>query len=240
MVHNPRAVFGDAMLQDTPNSFRPNESREFPVSEIARALGFPFPARSSYNDGEKLALQKRLEDVCVRCAIRFGIPEQVRKHVGDSLGLPDVAVLRNPHPAIPIDPRWETLANALCFSSTNGESSIATLQVANTEHLRAIKDGLASLLIELDLDIKSPSQRAARSVFTPIDSGVGDLLKDRLEIVRSYGHDDPLLEPENRCTARVIYRQMQIYKATGPEWTLVDSIEAMALVGCAESAKNGH
>lgn len=86
--------------------------QEYPATELAEALGLPAADRFGYDYSLTLALKERLADICIRCAIRFGIPDQNRKHLGDAIGLPDEPILRYPHHESNIDPRWEKLANA--------------------------------------------------------------------------------------------------------------------------------
>ena len=202
--------------------------QEYPATELAEALGLPAADRFGYDYSLTLALKERLADICTRCAIRFGIPDQNRKHLGDAIGLPDEPVLRYPHHEINIDPRWEKLANALRFPS-QGDFPLVNLLVASAQELNAIRDALPSLLEDIDLKQRPRQKSADRAVFRPITRKVGDELIDKIDKVKAYGNGDSSPEGTNRTIARNMHRQMRIYMALGPEWTLVNSLENLVL-----------
>jgi hypothetical protein len=203
--------------------------QEFPATDIAVALGLSPADRTSFDYAQTLALKEKLVDICKRCTIRYGLPDQARKHVGDAIGLPDEPVLRYPHREIPMDPRWEALANAIRFPAP-GDFPLATLEVLNAQSLKAISDALPSLLEDIDFKPHSHHGASHRPLFAPISRDVGDALADKINQLKSYGADDPSAEGDNRAIGRNAYRQMRIYLAVGPEWTLVSPVERLALV----------
>ena len=205
--------------------------QEHPATELAGALGLATPARAGYDYAQTLALKERLIEVCIRGAIRFGLPDQSRKHLGDAIGLPNEPVLRYPHREITMDPRWEKLANALRFPP-QGDFPLVNLLVASAQELAFIKEALPSLLDDIDLQQRPRNETSHRRLFHPIPRNIGDKLIDKLEKVKAYGDGDTSPEGTNRAIARTIHRQMRIYNALGPAWTLVNSLESLALTWC--------
>ena len=203
--------------------------QEFPATELAAALGL-FPSdRNSFDYAQTLVLKERLTEICTRGAIRFGLPDQARKHIGDAIGLPNDLVLRYPHREMPVDHRFEALTNALRFPSS-GDFPLVNLTVLNAQELQTLKDSLPSLVEDLGLQRQAPRGASPRPLFSRISRNVGDALVDQMERVRSFGDSDSSAEGYNRAIARNTYRQMRIYLALGPEWTLVNSLESLALV----------
>ena len=202
--------------------------QEHPATELAGALGLPSADRVAYNYSQTSALKERLIDVCTRCAIRWGLPDQARKHLGDAIGLPEEPVLRYPHHEINMDPRWEKLANALRFPS-QGDFPLVNLLVASVQELNAIKDTIPSLLEDIDLKQSLRHESSSRAVYRPITRKVGDELIDKIDKVKAYANGDTSPQSPNRDIARNMHRQMRIYIALGPEWTLVNSLESLAL-----------
>lgn len=202
--------------------------QEHPATELAEALGLPAANRFEYDYSLTLALKERLVEVCIRGAIRFGIPDQNRKHLGDAIGLPVEPVLRYPHHESNIDPRWEKLANALRFPS-QGDFPLVNLLVASAQELNTIRDALPSLLEDIDLQKWPRTETSHRRLFHPIPRNTGDELIDKLEKVKAYGDGDTSPEGPNRIIAQNMHRQMRIYMALGPEWTLVNSLESLVL-----------
>lgn len=208
--------------------------QEFPATELAAPLGL-YPAhRDSFDYAHTLKLKERLVEVCTRCAIRFGLPDQTRNELGDAIGLPKNPVLRYPHPEIPMDARWEALGSALRFPSP-GDFPLVNLHVSNAQQLQAIKDALPSLLEDIDLQIRPRHEPPRQPLLHPIARAVGDKLIDKQNAVKAYGDKDTSPEGYNRAIARNMHRQMRIYMAVGAEWTLVSSLESLALLSCATS-----
>lgn len=218
--------------RQTPQEVGPYKMQEFPANELAAALGLYPSDRNSFDYLQTLALKERLVDVCTRCAIRFGIPDQARKHLGDAIGLPDEPLLRYPHREIPVDPRWESLANALRFPPP-GDFPLVTLTVQNTQQLNALKETLPSLLEDLGVERQGRKAPSHRPLFHSITREVGDKLVVKIDHVKAFGDHDKSPEGTNRAIARNIHRQMRIYIALGPQWTLVNSLESLALTSCA-------
>lgn len=202
--------------------------QEHPATELAEALGLPAADRVSYDYSKTLELKERLIEVCVRCVIRCGLPDQARKHVGDAIGAPAEPLLRYPHREIPLDPRWEALANALRFPSP-GDFPLVQLHVLSAQQLAAIKASLPSLLEDFDLQRRPRHDPAHSPLFRPIRCEMGDQLLDKVAQIQAYGDSDISPEGTNRSIARNMHRQMRIYMELGPEWTLVNSFESLAL-----------
>ena len=227
------------MSRHAPNrslEMGPYKMQEFPATELAAALGLFASDRNSFDYAQTLALKERLTEVCTCGAIRFGLPDQARKHIGDAIGLPNDPVLRYPHRELPIDPRFEALTNALRFPPP-GDLPLVHLAVLNTQELQALKDSLPSLVEDLGLQRQARYGASPRSLFSRISRDVGDALVDHMEKVRSFGDCDTSAEGYNRAIARNTHRQMRIYLALGPEWTLVNSLENLALVSHTLPAK---
>lgn len=206
----------------------PYKMQEFAATELAAALGLYPSDRNSFDYTRTLALKERLTEICSHCAIRFGLPDQARKHLGDAIGLPNEPVLRYPHREIPMDPRWEALANALRFPSP-GDFPLVNLVVLNAQELQALKDALPSLVEDLGLQRRGRHGTSQRPIFSHISREVGDALIEKMDQVKSFGDNDTSVEGYNRAIARNTHRQMRIYLAVGPEWTLVNSLENLAL-----------
>lgn len=220
--------------RNTPHEVGLYKMQEYPATELAAALGF-YPAhRDSFDYAHTLKLKDRLAEVCTRCAIRFGLPDQTRNALGDALGLPKNPVLRYPHPEIPMDPRWEALGSALRFPSP-GDFPLVHLHVSNARQLQEIKNALPSLLEDLDLRNRPRHESLHQPLFHPIARKVGDKLIGKQHAVKSYGDNDTSPEGYNREIARNMHRQMRIYLAVGCEWTLVNSLESLALFSCTTS-----
>lgn len=202
--------------------------QEYPATELAQALGLPAADRISYDYAKTRELKERLTEVCTRCVIRCGLPDQARKHIGDAIGAPDEPLLRYPHREIPLDPRWEALAKALRFPST-GDFPLVQLQVVSAQELAAIKASLPSLLEDFDLQKRPRHDASHRPLFRPMSRELGDQLVDKVSQIQAYGDSDSSPEGTNRILARNMHRQMRIYMALGPEWTLVSAFESLAL-----------
>ena len=215
--------------QQKPHEMGPYKMQEFPATELSAAVGLYPSDRDSFDYAQTLALKERLADICKRCAIRFGLPDQARRHLGDAIGLPNEPLLRYPHREIPLDPRWKALANALRFPPT-GDFPLVNLEVTSSQHLQSLKDALPSLLEDIDLEPRYRHDTSRRPRFRPISRELGDSLVDKMEKVQSFGESDNTVEGYNRALARNTYRQMRIYIALGPEWTLVEPLENLILV----------
>lgn len=209
----------------------PPKMLHFPASELANALGLPPALRSSLGYTHQHLLHKKLIDVCTRCAIRFGIPDEVRKHIGDSIGLPDEPVLRCAHQGIPSDSRWEALANALSFSPL-GQLHFVEVEVQSREALRTIKESLPSLLEDIDLLQRLTNRPPANPTLRPISKELGDQLVTMRDQVAAFGDNDTSPAGHRRQIAQHMERQMRIYAVLGPQWTLVTPLERFALSTC--------
>jgi hypothetical protein len=207
----------------------PFQCKEHPVTELAGAFGLPAPGSAGFFDYDhNLALTERLRELCVRCIIRFGLPEQNRELLGNAIGVPKEPILRNPHQAGKIDPRWEALANALRMPLPD-ELPIVHLRVGPHCDLSTIVKSLPSLITDLDFVPRARHKGPKTPAFRPIPKEVGESLQDRIAEVQTYGDSDTSPKGPNRVIALHIHRQMSIFKVLGSEWTLVNALERAAL-----------
>jgi hypothetical protein len=217
--HNPRNHQAESFYR----------MQEHPATELAEALGLPAAGSVSYDYARTRALKDRLTEVCTRCVIRYGLPDQARKHIGDAIGAPAEPLLRYPHREITLDPRWKVLATALRFPSP-GEFPLVQLHVLNEQKLAEIKASLPSLLKDLDLQSQPRKEASHRPWFRPLRREMADQLVGKVSQIQAYGDTDTSPEGANRTIARNIHRQMRIYMVLGPQWTLVNALENLALM----------
>lgn len=186
----------------------------YPISELFSTL------RCAPSDA--YAIKKAVFDLCTKCVIRFGIPDDVRSSMGDALQVPPSSTLRYGPIGHPIDPRWTLVARALELPGKN-DLPIISLRVPAKEALDQIRVAVSELLEE----VNAPTTK-------PVDPVICEMLKNKLETVRDWGLDhNQSIQELTRPLAASALRQLKLFHELGTNFTLTSPEERLILTACA-------
>jgi hypothetical protein len=190
----------------------------YPISELSST--FRCVPSDAY------ALKKAVFDLCTKCVIRFGIPDDVRNSMGDALQIPASNTLRYGPIGHPIDPRWVLLARALELPGKN-DLPIISLRVPAKEVLDQIRVAVSELLEEVNA-----------TTTKPVTPTICETLKDKIEKVRDWGLDQQQgIQELTRPIAAAALRQLKLFHELGVNFTLTSPHERLVLTSCAVPAR---